>query len=223
MHVANASVSTTTHTIHRTKLAFMDYSMRLMFYADCDFNENDFERVVPLIAVMGEIVTVSAAFFEPLGTSRDGPCCCFACLHGLVACVCVHSRGFKPSGPWTIPCHPHLACYGLHAAGRGMATAQSDASHAEGAARSCHRGDSAPPTWCRLHARSLNLSYLTERDSWNEHEEHGQEREQGWEKWQRRTDRWKGVQGSTASRGAHANPAADLCFTSCGLGARCMC
>ena len=96
VHVANASVSTTTHTIHRTKLAFMDYSMRLMFYADCDFNENDFERVVPLIAVMGEIVTVSAAFFEPLGTSRDGPCCCFACLHGLVACVCVHSRGFKP-------------------------------------------------------------------------------------------------------------------------------
>ena len=93
MHVANASVSTTTHTIHRTKLAFMDYSMRLMFYADCDFNENDFERVVPLIAVMGEIVTVSAAFFEPLGTSHGGPCCCFACLHGLVA---THSRGFKP-------------------------------------------------------------------------------------------------------------------------------
>ena len=91
MHVANASVSTTTHTIHRTKLAFMDYSMRLMFYADCNFNGDDFHRVVPLIAVMGKTVTVSAAFFEPLarsGTSHDGQCfvCLFTWARGM--CVC---------------------------------------------------------------------------------------------------------------------------------------
>merc|ERR1719163_1916038 len=49
--------------------------MRLMFYADCDFKCDDFDRVVPLIAVMGKTVTVSAAFFELLvgGSNPQAP------------------------------------------------------------------------------------------------------------------------------------------------------
>ena len=81
----------------------MDYSMRLMFYADCNFKCGDFHRVVPLIAVMGKRVIVSAAFFElHPGAARTystwrlmGANACVACLHGLLACV----GGLNPQPP----------------------------------------------------------------------------------------------------------------------------